>query len=814
MVRAQLEEAGINTLEQVIHKVLNVNEILEQDGLIQFQHQTLRALVNMSLKMVLKEKNETSDMVLATTKTMRKIPENIWLGDSGASTHMGFSDAGMFDVEEKKSTVQMGNGQTLRVEKIGKKRVTIYQKDGNLIDCVLDDYKFVPDLWVNLFSITKALRNKWNIGNEEEVIVLEKNGKKIKFDHEIVTTRGHIQGIEILPREKTLDVAMACWDAGEAVEAERLHKVLGHCGMDHAKKTAEKCGWKVTGKWPVCEHCAIAKARQTPVPKQTESHSTVRGERLMVDISSVRCESGGGKKFWILIMDEWSDYCWSFFVPKKSDLPIKVMSVIKSLKMKNGIQVEKIRLDNAGENKALQAKSEEELWDIKFEFTSPDTPQQNGKVERRFATMYGKMRAMFRAAGLSQELKENLWCEAASHATDLENVLVKKKDGLNAKERLFGEEEKTTIAPHCFGEMGVVTDMSSKKARSKLADRGKIAMFLGRSMNHESKAFRFLNMKTRRVIISRNVRWLNKTYAEWEQDQLMKVTPVQANPWDESFQVPMERLCERSQALEGQIDEERKDAPEMRAVISELNDLTGENVEEDTVIIEEECDDSGGDEKAVEENEDSDAKQTPRLTREVKSLGTSSRMESVQSNKHALKSKLKGRYTLRQQRSPKGETNPEAGFMMIEGEMGALGVEELDPEDFRSNLTAPKTYREAWDHPELEERAKWREAITKEYQKMEAHQVWKKIDKAEMEEGRRCVKHKWVFDIKRNGVFRARLVACGYSQIAGVDFNEIYSPVVNDTTVRMVLVMAMEMGLEFTWNVKKDWSTKRENVCF
>ena len=28
-------------------------------------------------------------------------------------------------------------------------------------------------------------------------------------------------------------------------------------------------------------------------------------------------------------------------------------------------------------------------------------------------------------------------------------------------------------------------------------------------------------------------------------------------------------------------------------------------------------------------------------------------------------------------------------------------------------------------------------------------------------EGRRCVKHKWVLEVKRSGVFRARLVACG-----------------------------------------------------
>jgi hypothetical protein len=38
------------------------------------------------------------------------------------------------------------------------------------------------------------------------------------------------------------------------------------------------------------------------------------------------------------------------------------------------------------------------------------------------------------------------------------------------------------------------------------------------------------------------------------------------------------------------------------------------------------------------------------------------------------------------------------------------------------------------------------------------------------------------FKIKGNGVFRARLVACGYSQVPGVDFNESYAPVINDVS--------------------------------
>jgi Reverse transcriptase (RNA-dependent DNA polymerase) len=58
------------------------------------------------------------------------------------------------------------------------------------------------------------------------------------------------------------------------------------------------------------------------------------------------------------------------------------------------------------------------------------------------------------------------------------------------------------------------------------------------------------------------------------------------------------------------------------------------------------------------------------------------------------------------------------------------------------------------------------------------------------------VKHKWVFDIKRSGIFRAILVACGYSQVAGIDFTQVFSPVCNDVTFRVVLICMIVWGLD------------------
>ena len=55
--------------------------------------------------------------------------------------------------------------------------------------------------------------------------------------------------------------------------------------------------------------------------------------------------------------------------------------------------------------------------------------------------------------------------------------------------------------------------------------------------------------------------------------------------------------------------------------------------------------------------------------------------------------------------------------------------------------------------------------------------VWRKTDRKKIPNNRRLIGNKWVFKIKRDGTFRARLVALGYSQIRGVDYTDNFAPI-------------------------------------
>ena len=60
--------------------------------------------------------------------------------------------------------------------------------------------------------------------------------------------------------------------------------------------------------------------------------------------------------------------------------------------------------------------------------------------------------------------------------------------------------------------------------------------------------------------------------------------------------------------------------------------------------------------------------------------------------------------------------------------------------------------------------------------------------------GCRVIKNCWVFDVKPNGRKRACLVAKGFSQVEGKDFDQIFSPVVRFETVRLILALAALEG--------------------
>ena len=73
----------------------------------------------------------------------------------------------------------------------------------------------------------------------------------------------------------------------------------------------------------------------------------------------------------------------------------------------------------------------------------------------------------------------------------------------------YGKDAKYMKYMRTSGEIAVLAIHEGKKMRSKLDDRGKTCMFVGYADDHSRDVYRFLNIHTKSIIISRDVRWLN-----------------------------------------------------------------------------------------------------------------------------------------------------------------------------------------------------------------------------------------------------------------------------------------------------------------
>jgi hypothetical protein len=112
-------------------------------------------------------------------------------------------------------------------------------------------------------------------------------------------------------------------DSSKSIDVNKFHEMMGHCGLNCLRKTAQVHGLNLKGDFKVCKDCAVAKARQKNLNKDWKGGSQVPGERVYLDMSSIRDESYGGSRFWVLLVDDYTDYCWSILLKHKSDLKSK-----------------------------------------------------------------------------------------------------------------------------------------------------------------------------------------------------------------------------------------------------------------------------------------------------------------------------------------------------------------------------------------------------------------------------------------------------------------------------------------------------------
>ena len=98
------------------------------------------------------------------------------------------------------------------------------------------------------------------------------------------------------------------------------------------------------------------------------------------------------------------------------------------------------------------------------------------------------------------------------------------------------------------------------------------------------------------------------------------------------------------------------------------------------------------------------------------------------------------------------------------------------------------------------EKDKWLAASTEEFEGLTKTGIWKLVDRPA---DRKTIKCRWTSVMKSDGRYKAQLVAKGYTQIQGIDYEETFSLVARYESIRYLLTHAALQDWEIeTMDVK------------
>ena len=404
-----------------------------------------------------------------------------------------------------------------------------------------------------------------------------------------------------------------------------------------------------------------------------------------------------------------------------------------------------------GEYTSLDFREFCALAGIEVQNTAPYSPAQNGGAERLNRTLIDHVIAMLVGANLPR----SIWPYAVAHFTWIKNRIPTRAlaEPITPYEALLGSKPKFGhLVP--FGQPVWVLD--ERPGRTKFDPRSRQLPFLGYS--DDPGIVKYWNGQ--RVLTSRNVIFDNVMPKSQGTPAPTPTLPLEGEKWTplDSKDWTIPKLAEDAQTLQppNNANGNENDGGPAGGDVNDPPDTSdsGENLDNDIDP------DPSNDDSDVGESENGDRDPPLPVIRQ------SSRLRE----KPKLNYKTVGTQGLEAARRERDE----AHF--------------VDEED-------PKTYTEAMNSPNA---AEWSKSMQKEYDQLVAKGVFKL---EELPPGRTAIDCRWVLLTKRNILrevlkWKSRIVAKGFSQRPGFDYNETHSSVVRPESLRLIIAIATGLGWE------------------
>ncbi|KAJ9546558.1 hypothetical protein OSB04_019101 [Centaurea solstitialis] len=415
-----------------------------------------------------------------------------WYLDSGCSKHMtGRKELLSNYREEYGGSVKFGNNELSPV--VG---------HGDIVckDITINNVAHVEGLNHNLFSIGKfcdkdlevnfnkrrcAIRTEW--GRELLVGTWKTNLYTIKLRHMLAKKS------QCLITKKSSHQSLL-W-----------HRRLSHLNyryLDRLVKERLVSGIPMIKFEPdqMCSGCAQGKMKRASHPPKPEQGSKSPLSLIHMDLCGpMKTVSLAGRKYVLVIVDDYSRYTWTRFLKTKDETSNLIINFIKAVQVQLKLPVQTVRSDNGTEFKNQVLKGFYNSLGITQTFSAARTPEQNGVVERRNRTLVEAARSML----AQSQLPQYLWAEAMNTACYTQNrSIIHRRFGKTPYHVLFGRIPNIDYFK-VFGCPCFVLNESEN--RGKFGPKSDEMIFVGYS--DCSVAYRVFNKKSRVVYESVNVRF-------------------------------------------------------------------------------------------------------------------------------------------------------------------------------------------------------------------------------------------------------------------------------------------------------------------
>nr|XP_033510365.1 uncharacterized protein LOC117275117 [Nicotiana tomentosiformis] len=367
-------------------------------------------------------------------------------------------------------------------------------------------YVTVPDNWLcthcgNTRHVKKTCKVRFQSQQKNKVFA-EKicdKGNKVKFVSKICTVTNLVTGNVILMAKRYKNIYVAYFESlhnGDLTclsdvddDAELWHKRLGNASFTLLNKLVRKDlvrGFLKSSfkDHKVCDACAKGKQIRSNFKPKKEVSTSRSLDLLHIDLCGpMRVPSKGGKKYILVIVDDYSRFTWTLFLRTKDETFSVFASFVKKIQVKMIHNVVSIRSDHG--TKFDNAKFDEFCAKngISHNFSAPRTPQQNGVVERKNRTLEDMARTMLIDSGIAK----GFWDKEVNTACYLVNrYMIRSLLNKTPYELLNGRKPKLTHL-RTFGYKCFILN-NGKKALGKFDAKSDEGIFLGYSS--QSKAYK------------------------------------------------------------------------------------------------------------------------------------------------------------------------------------------------------------------------------------------------------------------------------------------------------------------------------------